>query len=233
MSTRYDRQMPLVGEEGMRRIMNTTVGVIGCGGLGTTVITSLSSAGIGKLVIFDGDTPDVTNLNRQFVYHEGQKGNKAEIMRYWIMSVNPSVKVEAHPERLTEENSHLLSKCDILVDCLDNIESRKVLNAYAVKSGKILVHGGVAAMCGQVTVVVPGKTPCLECMIGDRKREINPTISSAVMFIATLEAMEVLKIAAGIGEPLAGKMLTVDLGSNVFEVDDVCRRPSCKVCGHL
>ncbi|UAL07236.1 MAG: HesA/MoeB/ThiF family protein [Candidatus Methanogranum gryphiswaldense] len=233
MSSRYDRQLPLVGEEGMKRITNATVGVIGCGGLGTHVITALSSAGIGKLVIFDGDSPDITNLNRQFVYHEGQNGKKADIMRYWIMSVNPSVKVEVHAELLTDSNASMLSECDILVDCLDNMESRKVLNRYAVKSGKTLIHGGVASMCGQVTVVIPGKTPCLECIISDRKREINPTISAAVAFIGSIEAMEVLKIIAGMGEPLAGKILTVDLGNNVFEVTDICKRPSCKVCGHL
>lgn len=232
MNARYGRQIPIVGAEGMERIRGTTVGVVGCGGLGTTLATSLAAAGIGGLVLIDGDRPEITDLNRQFAYREGTTSSKAHELSRWLSSVNPQVAVEAHAEHLDAGNTGLLSGCDILADCLDNMRSRKLLNRFAVDSGKPLVHAGVSHLHGQVTVVIPGRTPCLECLFGDTDDE-DASISAAVMLIASAEAMEVLKLAAGTGEPLAGRILTVNLGGNAFEVTEVRRDPSCAVCGHL
>ncbi len=233
MISRYDRQIPLVGEVGMDRIRNSTVGIIGCGGLGTHVATSLASAGIGKIVIVDGDIPDTTNLNRQFVYREGQSDYKADVLRDWLMSVNPDVSAESYPVRFSPENAVMLSSCDVLVDCLDNMESRMDLNSYAVMCRKPLVHGGISGMVGQVTVVMPGSTPCLKCIFNGVNSVRSPSISSAVALIASIQANEVIKLVTGVGELLSGKILTVDLFDNSFEVSEVGRRSSCEVCGHL
>lgn len=233
MTSRYDRQLPIFGEEGQDRLRTSTVGVIGCGGLGSTVITALSSAGVGRLVLVDRDSPDESNLNRQFIYRSGQTGRKADIAGRWAVSVNPDVSVVSHPLELTDGNcAGILSGCDVLVDCLDTVAARRMLNRYAVSSGKILVHAGVSGFQGQVTVVVPGRTPCLECILNDIGTvSVQPAVGCAVSFIGSAEAAEAVKMITGTGEPLAGRLLVADLEHNHFETVDLKRRPACPVCG--
>ncbi len=236
MSTRYDRQIPLFGKDGQDALAHAVVGVAGCGGLGTSVVTSLASAGVGTLIIADGDIPDITNLNRQFVYREGQEENKSELLAQWAMEVNPDISAVPFPEHLNECNTEaVFGECSIIVDCLDRMETRLMLNRFAVKSGKMLVHGGVSGYTGQVTVVVPGTTPCLECLYGEVKDTSGdvptPSVGAMVSQIASAEALQVIQIITGTGSPLIGKLFTADM-----EVPEVCicgisRKDSCPVCG--
>jgi len=232
MESRYDRQLPIIGEEGQDKLESAVVGIIGCGGLGTNVATALASAGIGELVLMDGDSPSLTNLNRQYVYRENQTSNKSALLAYWLSSVNPDVSVHSIPEYLTEDNSDLLDRCDILIDCLDSISARKVLNRYAMATRKKLIHGGVSGMQGQVTVMIPGTTPCLECILKiNAKGHVLPSICPAVMTIGAIEAMEAIKVITGVGEPLTGKLLVIDLESEYHETIDLHKNPRCAVCG--
>ncbi|MFA6805532.1 MAG: HesA/MoeB/ThiF family protein [Candidatus Methanomethylophilaceae archaeon] len=232
MNPRYSRQEEVFGVKGQSRIEKSTVGIIGCGGLGTYVATELASAGIGRLVLIDGDSPDITNLNRQFVYRDGDQEKKAILLARWIKDLNPDVFVEPHPVFINDWNTDVLDDCEILVDCLDSVASRRVLNDYALKSGATVVHGGVSGMCGQVTVMVPGKTPCLECILKGDDGDNNPSVSSAVAFIASVQANEVLKIASGIGKTLEGKILVADLEMGEVEVTPVSKDPTCSACSH-
>lgn len=236
MSTRYDRQIPVFGKDGQDALAHAAVGVAGCGGLGTSVVTALASAGVGTIIIADGDTPDITNLNRQFVFREDSEGNKSELLAQWAMEVNPDVSAVPFPEYLNEDNlGAVFGDCTVIADCLDRTDTRLMLNRFAVDSGKTLVHGGVSGYTGQVTAVVPGITPCLECLYGDRKDTSGdvptPSVGAMVLYIASMEALQILQILTGTGSPLIGKLFSADM-----EVPEVCicgisRKDSCPVCG--
>lgn len=227
---RYSRQLPLFGDEGQRRIEKAHVAVAGCGGLGCNVITQLSLAGIGHLTIIDGDIIEESNLNRQFV-HCGNTGSKVKSMEDWIRRNNPKANVKAMDTFLKEDNiDDFLSSADIVVDCLDNNESRSLLNEACVRKRMPLVHGGINRMYGQVTFIEPGVTPCLSCILGKGDGE-RISVGSAVAVIGSIEANEVLKYITGIGENLRNELLSVNLLTNTFEKFPINRRKDCPVCG--
>ena len=139
--------------------------------------------------------------------------SKAVISAEWILALNPSAEVQANSEPLTAENSDLFRGCDILVDCLDNMESRLILSDLAEKMYIPLVHAGVSGMEGQIAVFVPGKTKSLRDVLGsivDSEGPI-PSIGAAVSTIASMEALEVLKIVSGLGTENEGKLITVNM----------------------
>lgn len=228
--SRYERQLPIVGEEGQNRIMSAIIGIAGCGGLGVNVITDLVEAGFCRFVLCDGQVPDISNLNRQFIYSPGDMRPKAEVAAQWVMALNPYSEVIAHANPVTKENvSSMFQECDVIVDCLDNMASRMVLSDYSVESGKPLVHGGVTGLTGQVAVCVPGETACLRCMIGTVKDEEGPvpSVGAAVAAVAGLEALEVVKFAAGLESRSRGRLVTIDLESMTMDSADIEADPSC------
>ena len=224
--SRYSRQIPLFGEGGQEKLRKAKVGVAGCGGLGTTLLTNLASAGVGTLVIADGDVPDVSNLNRQFVYREGETEHKAELLKTWLTSVNPEIKVVTFCSTLNDENiDYVFRDCDILVDCLDCISTRKILSRCAVRTGKPLVHAGVTGFTGQLTVVIPGKTSDLEQIyynVSDAPAgTVTPSVGSMVSTMASLEATQVIQLITSTGSPFIGKMLLIDLDCGSIDVIDL------------
>ncbi|MDD2626243.1 MAG: HesA/MoeB/ThiF family protein [Candidatus Methanomethylophilus sp.] len=235
MSTRYDRQLPLIGAAGQEKLRQAAVGIIGCGGLGTNVVTALAAAGVGKLVLVDGSEPELSNLNRQFVFREGVRGNKAVLLAEWAGSLSPVTKVTACPEELTADHvPAALEQCGILVDCLDTIAARRMLNRYVLNTRRTLVHAGVAGWQGQVTVIVPGRTPCLECLFRAVKDPaVVPTIGAAVSAIGALEAAQVLMLLTGTGQPLIGRLLVLDIAAGTAETVPVTSDPYCCACGRL
>lgn len=221
MPTRYDRQILLLGEEGQKKLSEAKVGVAGCGGLGTIVVTNLASAGVGSMIIADKDVPDITNLNRQFVYREGDEESKADLLSQWACDLNPEVAVDYYEGELNEFTlPALFEDCDILVDCLDNMGTRMLLNDFAMESGKILVHAGVTGYAGQVTVIVPGKTPGLEEIYRYVKPSAGtpPSVGSMVSLIGSLEATQVIQMITGTGSPFVGKLATVDLQNGSIDI---------------
>ena len=222
MNGRYDRQLPVFGEEGQERIQTATVGIAGCGGLGVNVITQLTEAGVSAFILCDPQTPDVTNLNRQFIYSPADYRPKAQVAGEWILALNPMAMVESHAQPLTEDNMAIFRNCDVVVDCLDNFESRMVLSDLSEKTGIPLVHAGVAGMQGQIAVCIPGKTPSLRDMIGTMKDPEGPvpSVGAAVSVIAGMEALEALKVISGMGSEDAGKLVTVDMSTWTTETVD-------------
>jgi len=210
---RFERQMPIFGEEGQQRIMSSVVGIVGCGGLGVNVITQLCMAGVTHFIVCDHQTPELSNLNRQFIYSAYDMRPKSVISAEWILALNPGAEVQSNSEPLTELNGSLFEGCDILVDCLDNFESRMILSDLAEKMGVPLVHAGVSGMEGQIAVCIPGKTPSLREMIGTMKEHegMIPSIGAAVSTIASMEALEVLKIISGLGTENEGCLVTVNM----------------------
>jgi molybdopterin/thiamine biosynthesis adenylyltransferase len=212
---RFERQLPIFGEDGQQRIMSAVVGIIGCGGLGVNVITQLVSAGVSHFILCDHQSPELSNLNRQFIYSASDYRPKSVISAEWILALNPSAEVQSNAEPLTELNGDLFKGCDILVDCLDNFESRMILSDLAEKMGVPLIHGGISGYNGQIAVVVPGKTKSLRDMIGTMKSPEGaiPSVGAAVSIIASMEALEVLKIISGQGTSNEGKLITIDMGN--------------------
>lgn len=229
---RFERQLPIVGDFGQKKLSESTVALIGCGGIGTNVATMLASAGVGVLILADGDSPDITNLNRQYVYREGQTEKKAVLLGEWIKEIYPDIEVVSYPMEITKENTNVLDGADVIVDCLDNIPARLILNDYVFSSDKPLVHGAVSGMFGQVTTVIPRRTPCLNCLLTSGKTNgPSPSISPAVSFVASVQASEVIKIITGIGTPLLGRLLVFDLSDDEIEVVDIKPKVGCSVCG--
>jgi molybdopterin/thiamine biosynthesis adenylyltransferase len=217
---RFERQLPVFGEEGQQRIMGAVVGIVGCGGLGVNVITQLCMAGVSHFILCDHQMPELTNLNRQFIYSAGDFRPKSVISAEWILALNPGAEVQANSEPLTEMNGELFMGCDILVDCLDNFESRMVLSDLAERMNVPLVHGGVNGLDGQIAVCVPGRTPSLRDMIGTMGfKGTVPSVGAAVSTIASMEALEVLKIISGIGTENVGRLITLNMRD--WSVDSV------------
>lgn len=235
---RYERQMLVFSEDEQNRIIGSTVGLIGCGGLGTNVATALACAGVGRFVLIDPDSPEETNLNRQYVYckpvDECAVRPKSELLADWIRTVNPGAETIYHVGVFDDDTSCLFDGCDILVDCLDSISGRMTLNRYSVESGKPLVHGGIDGFVGQVTTCIPGRTPCLSCMMGavPESSKTPASIGAVVSAVGSMEAAEVLKLIAGRCSS-AGTFLSMDLESWRFQTIRFERDPNCPICGHL
>ena len=219
---RFERQLPIFGKDGQQRIMDAVVGIVGCGGLGVNVITQLTMAGVTHFILCDHQTPELSNLNRQFIYTAGDFRPKAVISAEWILALNPSAEIQANSEPLSESNGDLFRGCDILVDCLDSFESRMILSDLAEKMGVPLVHGGISGMEGQIAVCIPGRTKSLREMIGTMKSPDGPvpSVGAAVSAIASMEALEVLRIISGKGTENEGKLITVNMSDWTTETID-------------
>lgn len=211
--SRFERQMPIVGDEGQRRIMSAKVGVAGCGGLGVHVITALAEAGVCRFVLCDHDVPDITNLNRQFIYAAGDMRPKSMISAEWVLALNPAANVEAVCEPVSDGNQDMFAGCDAIVDCLDSFEARMLLDDYSQRSGIPLVHAGVSGMHGQLYVSIPGKTPSLRNVLGTARDRAGPvpSVGAAVMALAGMEAMEAIRVVSGMRSPCEGVLTTIDL----------------------
>lgn len=231
MSERYSRQIPLVSAEGQEHLAESRVAIIGCGGLGCNVMTQLAVAGVGEIVLVDRDTPSESDLNRQFVYAGRGSAPKAQLAAEWVRKI--SERTEAVPMNLELDRSNvasILKGCDVVVDCLDNNESRLVLNAGVQKEGIPLVHGAVDGPLGQVTVIVPGKTACLECFLPEVKSGMIPAIGSVVSVIGGIEATETIKMISGKGKPLVGRLLSVKASTWDIRIVELEKRPGCAGC---
>jgi molybdopterin/thiamine biosynthesis adenylyltransferase len=235
---KYSRQIPVVGEEGQRKIRNTSVAVFGVGGLGTLVARYVVGGGFKRVLLIDFDTVSLPDLHRQILYTTEDVGKpKAEVAAKVLRAVNPEVEVVPVAEPISPDLAEgVLKEVDVAVDALDNWAARHVVNAAAVRRGRVLVHGAVQGWYGHVTTVVPRVTPCLEDLFGRLKSlpactaGFCPVLGPAVGVVASLMALEVFN--AALGKPaLAGKLLVVDLKHMAFDVLEVARNPSCPVCG--
>ena len=235
---RYDRQMMLDGwgDEGQRRLKEARVCIAGVGGLGSPVALYLTAAGVGALRMVDHDVVELSNLNRQVLYTANDVGRaKVTCAEERLRALNPEVQIEAICERITGENvSDLVGASDVLVDGLVNFPARFLLNETAVQKKIPFVHGAIWGIGGQVTVVVPGKTPCLACLFPEvPPQERSPVLGTAPGVIGCIQANEVLKILTGIGNPLFGRLLLYDGEFMEFSEVHVRRKEDCPVCGRL
>lgn len=231
--SRYSRQilLPQIGEQGQKRLAESTAAVIGCGGLGAPVLTSLALAGVGKLRLIDHDRIGLSNLNRQFLYEESELDKeKCERAADFLRRRNSGIVLETVCERLTEENAgRLLSGADVIVDCVDRVETRRHAGRAARRLSVPLVEGGVHGFYGFVLSVLPGKSACLECVTAQEAEERGPVpaVGAVAGVIGSLQAVECMKILLGLPHVLYGRMLQYDGLYGEFTEVPVHVRPDC------
>ena len=233
---RYARQMIISGwgDEGQRRINNATVFIAGAGGLGSPAAVYLAAAGVGTIIICDDGEPELSNLNRQILHSDADIGvNKALSAKDSLNMLNPNVTVRPVTERINKNSvESAVADADIMVDCLDNFETRHVLNEFAVKNSIPFVHAGIHGLSGQVTFIHSPETPCLRCVFpGAVPKDVFPVVGVTPGIIGTIEAAEVLKWIVGIGENLKNILLIWDGDTMDFQKIDIKKDPDCPVCG--
>ena len=199
-NSRYERQLIVsqIGEQGQEKLKNSRVTVVGCGGLGSPVLTYLAMAGVGHLRMIDCDTVSLTNLNRQFFYEEADvDAVKCETAAQFLQKRNPQITLETINETVTEENvCELLKDSQVVIDCVDRNVTRRIIGRACAKLEIPLVEAGVHGFYGYVLPIEPGKSACLECIETGAAKEIIPVpaIGAAVGVIGSLQAVEALKI---------------------------------------
>lgn len=240
---RYSRHILLneIGVEGQERIRQGRVLIIGAGGLGSPAALYLAAAGVGTLTLADGDTVDLTNLQRQILHREDRVGlAKAESGRQTLAALNPDVRLRPIAQRLQGDALDAeVARADVVLDCCDNFATRHDVNRACVAAGVPLVSGAAVRFDGQLSVFDPRQeaSPCYHCLFpeGEDVEEVRCAVMGVFApltgIIGTLQAAEALKLLAGCGEPLVGKLQLFDGLTSQWRTVRVPRDPDCPVCG--
>jgi adenylyltransferase/sulfurtransferase len=236
----YGRQIILkeFGKSGQSKLARSRVAVVGLGGLGTVASLYLALAGVGNLRLIDQDTVELPNLHRQILYTlDDLHYPKVEVSANRLVKANSLVKVEPVPENLNAHNAEkLLSGVDCVVDGLDNLRTRYVVNRTCVKLEIPYVFGAAIGLEGNLSVFAPPETPCLECVLPDISDEYALTcetrgvLGATPGIVGTMQAMETIKVLTGIGSALKGKLMICDFSDMYFSVIDIFKRDHCPVC---
>ncbi|HEY0818343.1 MAG TPA: HesA/MoeB/ThiF family protein [Rhizobacter sp.] len=239
---RYSRHILLdeLGIEGQRRLLDAHALVIGAGGLGSPVALYLGTAGVGRITIVDHDTVDLTNLQRQIAHDMSRVGRpKAESAKQSIGEINPEVQVVALTERAGPERLHeLVAAADVVIDCTDNFKTRHAVNAACVAHRKPLVSGAAIGFDAQVSVYDTRRpdAPCYACLFPpdaafeEVRCATMGVFAPLVGIVGSMQAAEALKLLAGTGESLAGRLQMLDARSMEWTEIKTARSPDCNVC---
>ncbi|GAB3370338.1 molybdopterin-synthase adenylyltransferase MoeB [Azotobacter armeniacus] len=239
---RYSRQilLPQIDVEGQLRLGQSRVLIVGLGGLGSPVALYLAAAGVGELHLADFDSVDLTNLQRQVLHDTSSVGlTKVDSALARLAALNPEVALRPLRSALDVDSlAAAVAAVDLVLDCSDNFTTREAVNAACVAAGRPLVSGAAIRLEGQLSVFDPrcADSPCYHCLYGHGS-EAELTCSEAgvvgplVGLVGSLQALEALKLLAGFGEPLVGRLLLVDAFASRFRELRVRRDPQCPVCG--
>jgi molybdopterin-synthase adenylyltransferase len=240
---RYSRHLLLdgFGEDSQERLLAARALVVGAGGLGSGALPYLASSGVGHITVADGDTVDLTNLQRQVVHRVDAIGtNKAVSAAATLAALNPEISVLALPERLVPERlQSLVREADVVLDCSDNFATRHAINEACVRGRVPLVSGAAIRFDGQVAVFDPRQagSACYHCLFpadarGEEERCATMGVFAPLVgVIGTMQAMEAIKLLAGIGESLSGRLLLFDARALRWHEVRLSRDPHCAVCG--
>jgi molybdopterin/thiamine biosynthesis adenylyltransferase len=233
---KYARQIMLkgFGQKGQEKLKKARVFIAGAGGLGSSSATYLAAAGVGTLRIVDHDRVELSNLNRQVLHWPDNIGQtKVSSAESKLKQLNPQVKIEAIEEKITQANiSKLVAGCDLIVDAMDNLPTRYLLNKTAIEKNIPFFHGAVYGFEGRAMTVIPGKTACLRCVYrGAIPEEEFPVIGVTPAVIGCIQATEVIKYLVGMGQLLANRLLVYDGLNMKFTEFKVKKDPDCPHCG--
>jgi adenylyltransferase/sulfurtransferase len=237
----YSRQVVLteLGRKGQEKLRRSKVAVVGLGGLGTISTLYLALAGVRHLRLIDQDTVELRNLHRQILYGMNDlRYPKVEAAANRINHVNPEVEAEAVSDNVNEKNvDNLICDVDCVVDGLDNMKTRYLVNRACTQKNIPYVFGAAIGLEGNLSVFSPPETPCLECILpgmDDRylaKCDTRGVLGATAGIIGSMQAVEAIKLLAGIKGSLKGRLMVCDFRDMYFTMIEVLKRPDCPVCG--
>jgi molybdopterin/thiamine biosynthesis adenylyltransferase len=234
---RYERQIlyPDLGEKGQEKLKRSHVVVTGLGGLGCAASLYLTCAGIGHVTLIDCDRVELSNLNRQVLHYDEDIGERKPFSAAEkLVKFNSSIEVTPVFRKITARNARELIKgANLVIDGLDNLQTRLIVNKACVAEGIAFIHGGVYGLFGEVTTILPGRTPCLACIFPEfphGKLEL-PVFGVTPSLIAILQVTEAIKLLAGFGSLLTGKMLYFNGDTMDFTLCDLTKNQNCRICG--
>jgi adenylyltransferase/sulfurtransferase len=239
---RYSRHilLPQVGEDGQRRLKGARVLLVGAGGLGSPVALYLAAAGVGTIGLVDYDDVDLSNLQRQILHGSAAIGrSKLESARARLHDINPHIHIELHQTRLTSINALEIARgYDLIVDGTDNFATRYLVNDTSVLLGIPNIYGAVHRFEGQASVFGTPGGPCYRCLFREPPPpELVPGCAEAGVLgvvpglVGTIQATEAIKMLLGLGDTLAGRLLTIDALTMEFRMIGITRDPECPACG--
>ncbi len=237
---RYSRQimLPEIGIEGQQRLLDSRVLIIGLGGLGSPAAMYLAAAGVGELVLVDFDQVDLTNLQRQIIHRTDRIGHpKVESARTTLQGLNPDCRIHCIDRQLgADELRAQAEQADLIIDASDNFPTRFTLNEISVATRTPLVSGAAIRMEGQVSVYSgqPGD-PCYRCLYGEgieveQTCSENGVLAPVVGIVGSVQAAEAIKILAGAGTALTGRLLLLDALHMQWRSMKLPKDPHCPVC---
>ncbi len=242
---RYSRQimLPSMDFEGQQRLLDSHALIIGLGGLGSPVAMYLAAAGVGHLTLADSDTVDLSNLQRQIVHGNGDIGRpKVESAAQTLQALNPDVRIDTLPQRLAGEAlQQAVHSADIVLDASDNFTTRFAINAACVAERTPLVSGAAVGLDGQITVFSnDADSPCYRCLYDDTPDNgpegswancsASGVLAPLVGVIGSMQALEAIKLLAGIGKPLTGRLLILDAAHLEWREMRYRRDVHCPIC---
>lgn len=231
---RYLRQLGLE-EWDQDKLKSAKVFVAGVGGLGSAASLYLAAAGVGLLRLCDADRVALSDLNRQVLYSEKSLGkSKVQEAKKRLAALNPEVTVETKAEAINRDNiEQLAAGCDLIVDGLDNMETRFVLNGYSVRKRIAYVYGAIHGWVGMASLILPPRTGCLACLMPSLPPAAGPIPVAGFIpgTIGLIQAAEACKHLMGVKGTLAGRLLIYDSRALTFDLIDWGKNPLCSVCG--
>jgi adenylyltransferase/sulfurtransferase len=246
---RYARHLvlPEIGDEGQAKLLESSVLVIGAGGLGSPLLLYLAAAGVGRIGVVDDDAVDLTNLQRQVVHDSSNVGMaKVESAKARLAEINPEIKVETHQTRLTRETAmDLVSGYDLVADGSDNFPTRYLVNDACYLAGRTLVSAAILRFDGQLATFkahlreasAPEAHPCYRCLFGDQPPDTKESCADVGVLgalagaLGSLQAIEVVKELLGVGDSMSGSLLLYDALGATFRKVKVKADPACSLCG--
>jgi adenylyltransferase/sulfurtransferase len=227
--------IPEIGQEGQKKIKETSIVLAGLGGLGSISAYYLVASGLGRLRVVDKDEVELSNLNRQIIHWTDDLGRaKTDVAVEKLGRLNPACQIEPLQAEIREDNVFdLIAGCSMIVDGTDNLETRKVLNQASLQNGIPYIFGGVGRLSGMVTTFIPGETACLECLFPFEgfPEEKAGVIGPVPGIVASIQALEAVKLILGMEEGLLTRRLLLVRGEDMtFKEIRAERNPVCEVC---
>lgn len=236
--SRYQRQLILsqFGEEAQEKLKQSTVFVAGAGGLGGPVCYYLAAAGVGNLIICDRDKVDLSNLNRQILHGTNDIDiPKTDSALQTLSNLNPEISIETYHISIDDNSiNDIANNADIIVDCLDNIATRRVLNTFSIKNKIPIMHAGIDGWNAQLTLLNPPLTPCMNCLFDSSvdTNEPKPVLGAVAGAVGTMQSLETIKYLTG-ETSVENTLLFFDALTLEFNKLPIGKNKNCNACSHL